>query len=716
MAAEEKGSDLDVFEGLTKKKKQPSTPEPVPQSTAVPSAPPTMRGGLVMPPPSSKMPPPKSVGSALPKPKPPPKKSNSTPPSSLDTASIEPPAFDSVPQSGAPQSGIAPSAPPASTPHSLPMPTPPPKKSRQSESEAPILSIKPGNATVAASIFEEPSGSILPGHAVAELDWDDEEESTSVFDRSASDLFGDLARRPRHDEPDETSRRDVGKAAVLLASAGRQAKTIASVPPPSAAVPSAVVPSMPASSLPIPSAGPMPSLPIPSAPIPSHVPSMAAVSAIPALDPMPRIPAPAPVPRDISAAAMPTPMPEPRPQHPSWAPNAAPLPPATSPSRVSTPTILLALFAVLAAVAGIFFYLRSSSAAQVEVAVSHNGNTVENATIYVGGQRLCEFAPCKIKLDPGKHDIRVTSGALSGRQSITVDGGKDVVITIALTTSTDGPPVASSSGPTPAPAPETPPKVVLASGTAGAKIKVFVDGVDKGLLPVTLDQLKAGEVKLRFETGDPKEKDKYGKVEKTLTLKPGETVELKDIKLPLLKVKVKFELKTRGAKVTLQADGERESTLGFRGTSSQDTLDTSKRWTVRATLKGYQDFEKTLDFDGAGDELSVEIELQKEEEKPAPEPVATNPGPGPTPGPTPGPEPPKPAPTGDFGFINANSRPPSKVLIDGKPYGNAPVMGVKVKAGSHSVTFIHPELGTQGTSVTVAAGETKSASVVFKKK
>jgi serine/threonine-protein kinase len=692
MAAEEKGSDLDVFEGLTKKKKQPSTPEPT--SQPIPSGPPTMRGGLAMPPPSSKLPPPKSVGGALPKPKPPPKKSNSSPPPSMGA---EP----------SPSSHAA-SAPPSSTsaPHSLPMPTPPPKKgARPSESDAPLLSVKPAN-TVAASIFEEPSGSILPGHAVAELDWDDEEESTSVFDRSASDLFGDLARnKQRHEDPDDTGRRDVGKAAALLASSGRQAKTIASVPPPSAAV-SAVPSGVPSAA--VPSAAPR-SLAVPSVGVPA-MPAPVAVPAQPAYEPMPRIPAPAPVPRDISAAASPSIPAEPRPQHPSWAPQAAPLaPPAATPSRVSGPTILLALFAVLAAVAGIFFYLRSSSAAQVEVTVTHNGAAVENATIFVGGQRLCEFSPCKVKLEPGKHDIRVTSGALTGRQSITIEGGKDVVITIPLATSTDQPaPVASSSAP---PQPDAPAKVVLASGMPPeVKIKVFVDGQDKGTLPITLDGLKVGEVKLRFEGGD-----KYGKVEKTLVLKSGDNVELKDIKLPLLKVKVKFELKTRGAKVTLGAEGERESTLGFRGTSSMETLDTSKRWTVKATLKGYQDFEKTIDFDGAGEEITIDIELQKEEEKPAPtpDPVATNPVP--TPGPGPGPDP-KPVPTNDFGFINANSRPPSKVLIDGKPYGNTPVMGVKVKPGSHSVTFIHPELGTQGTSVTVAAGETKSASVVFKKK
>jgi serine/threonine-protein kinase len=178
-------------------------------------------------------------------------------------------------------------------------------------------------------------------------------------------------------------------------------------------------------------------------------------------------------------------------------------------------------------------------------------------------------------------------------------------------------------------------------------------------------------------------------------------------------VKVKFELVTAGAKVTLISEGEKneEVALSFRGNKADKTLDTSKKWTVEAELKGYEPFSKTVDFDGADKELDFVIELTKESEAPAPPPLAGPVGPSPTPGPTPEPV---PQPASDFGYINANSRPPSKVIIDGRPMGGTPVMGFKVKAGSHSIVFKHPELGTRSTSVTVAGGETKTASVVFK--
>ncbi|HSN99837.1 MAG TPA: PEGA domain-containing protein, partial [Candidatus Nanopelagicales bacterium] len=66
------------------------------------------------------------------------------------------------------------------------------------------------------------------------------------------------------------------------------------------------------------------------------------------------------------------------------------------------------------------------------------------------------------------------------------------------------------------------------------------------------------------------------------------------------------------------------------------------------------------------------------------------------------------------GTLNINSIPVSKVVLDGRPLGSTPKVGVSVPAGSHTVTFIHPELGKKSVTVTVKAGETKTAAVKFK--
>ncbi|MDC0740683.1 serine/threonine-protein kinase [Polyangium mundeleinium] len=66
------------------------------------------------------------------------------------------------------------------------------------------------------------------------------------------------------------------------------------------------------------------------------------------------------------------------------------------------------------------------------------------------------------------------------------------------------------------------------------------------------------------------------------------------------------------------------------------------------------------------------------------------------------------------GTLNINSIPVSKVVLDGRPLGNTPKVGLSVPAGTHTVTFVHSERGKQTVTVTVNAGETKTAAVKFK--
>lgn len=606
--AEDKGSDLDVFEGLSKKKRS---------SSAVPPAPGTIRGGLA--PPSSKapLPPPKKSG-ALPRPTPPP--SRSTPP-----------------------------------PSSLPTPRVP--SSRSGDSDAPVLSVKPSTGGL---MSDAGPVSAAPGVASADLDWDDEEEATSVFDKSAADLFHDLgAARGRG--PDESGRRNVSKAAALLASSGRSAQPVQR----------------------------------------SRIPS----------EPMPRIPAPAPVPRDISGGRDSVPMSR---EAPSWAPSQAAPPPVAAPSRGGKAVVVLALFAVAVLAAASFFYLQRSSPSSVRIAVTHDGKEIPKVNIYVDGQKKCDFAPCLLELSPGERQIRAVSGNLAGKQRVVIEGGKEFSFEIALDVSSDVAPPEDTAEPDE----DAPAKLELSSAMKDVEIKVSVDGTDKGTLPVTLDDLKAGKHELTFEGPD-----KFGKVTKTVELKAGESLTIDDIELPLQKVETVFVLETRGADVKLlkmEGDAEKgEQKLTFRGKESTETLDTEFKWKVVATLEGYEDFEKILDFSGVEDELEVKIELEKEKEAPEPAPVAKTPTP--TPGPTPGPKtpdpqpPPPPAAQGDHGILNANSIPPSKVIIDGRPRGSTPVAGVKVSPGSHTVVFIHPEFGSKSRTVTVGAGQTKTAVVRFKK-
>jgi hypothetical protein len=65
------------------------------------------------------------------------------------------------------------------------------------------------------------------------------------------------------------------------------------------------------------------------------------------------------------------------------------------------------------------------------------------------------------------------------------------------------------------------------------------------------------------------------------------------------------------------------------------------------------------------------------------------------------------------GFLNINSIPIARVVVDGRPLGTTPLTAVDVRPGAHSVTFIHPELGRRSVSVQVGAGQSKAVAVRF---
>ena len=68
---------------------------------------------------------------------------------------------------------------------------------------------------------------------------------------------------------------------------------------------------------------------------------------------------------------------------------------------------------------------------------------------------------------------------------------------------------------------------------------------------------------------------------------------------------------------------------------------------------------------------------------------------------------------GPGGTININSLPSSKAILDGRPVGNTPVMGLPVDAGPHTVTFVHPKYGKASVSVRVTPGQTAVAAHRF---
>ncbi|MCL2823293.1 MAG: PEGA domain-containing protein [Polyangiaceae bacterium] len=243
-------------------------------------------------------------------------------------------------------------------------------------------------------------------------------------------------------------------------------------------------------------------------------------------------------------------------------------------------------------------------------------------------------------------------------------------------------------------------------------VKLFVNGSEVGVLPQTIKNLPPGEHKVKFEGPS----DRYAVVEKTITVTPDKVEDLGDIKLDVKKGKAVLQLVTRGAKIRLvTSDGENRQVdeSNFSGDQFSVDIDTAKEWTLEATKAGYDDLKLPLSFADGQAEKTFRIEL-RERGKASDEVAKTTSPPRGAGGSAPAKPPAAGAaqPATGNGTLRINSIPPSRVMLDGRPVGQTP-LSLSVSPGSHSVVFIHPEMGRKSASATVKAGETKSVNTRF---
>jgi hypothetical protein len=145
---------------------------------------------------------------------------------------------------------------------------------------------------------------------------------------------------------------------------------------------------------------------------------------------------------------------------------------------------------------------------------------------------------------------------------------------------------------------------------------------------------------------------------------------------------------------------------------------------VRATRRGYRDFDADVAFSDTEAEKEVRVDLDPMgSAAPTRAPAVslpTTPTPAPAPAPAPAiapnapvaPATPAPAAAAGSGTLNINSIPISNVLVDGRPVGPTPRQ-MSVPAGKHAITFVHPTLGRKSITVNVNAGKTALAATKF---
>jgi len=361
---------------------------------------------------------------------------------------------------------------------------------------------------------------------------------------------------------------------------------------------------------------------------------------------------------------------------------------------------IAAVFSVVALIA--FVFSRRPGGLEIDVRDASNAS-VPKAEVYLDGRKVCDATPCTVKdLDVGRYSVRVlvANDASLEPQTADVQAGLMAQLTFKL----------------------VPALGTLVVGTEAPNLHVFVDGTDRGQSPVKLTDLQPGKHTVKLAG------DRYKPFEQEIESKAGETLDLGSPKLAVVKGRALVSVKTEGVTIVLIRNDDTSHPKALEGPFPRpiEVETASGSWKLVAKKKGLPDFIAPIDFsDGVAEktivvDLAEKVEPTKAETLAAVDPKPDTPAQTPTRSdpvvradPPPRVDPPKadpPKAESGTGTLNINSIPASRVLLDGQPLGETPRTGVSVSAGTHTVTFIHPELGKKSVSVKVGAGETKTAS------
>ena len=388
-------------------------------------------------------------------------------------------------------------------------------------------------------------------------------------------------------------------------------------------------------------------------------------------------------------------------------PFAAHSPSITLPQqRSSRGGLWMVIAAVVVIGAGAAAYVLMPKKGSLVVSVSGpGGKAIDGVQVYVDGSQRCDASPCQVTdLPRGVHFVKVAAAGYTttAPKAVKINAGEESAENAELARGSEG------SG--------------LKVIAEGAGLKLSVDGKDYGPLPQELKDLSPGDHTVKIDGGE-----RYESVEKHVTVEADKLTTLE----PKLKVKkglatIKAGTNADGAKVLLVSGSERRPvpSLPLRVDITSD-----KPYSIVATKKGFGDFKQNIEFEDGQAERTFVVELggsssaeptstaPAKDEKPTPEPpTSTKHTPTPTAPvskPTPVAAVEKPAPASGKGTLNINSIPVSNVILDGKPLGATPKVGVSVSPGPHTLIFVHPEHGRKAKSVTVEAGKTATAVVRF---
>jgi hypothetical protein len=414
--------------------------------------------------------------------------------------------------------------------------------------------------------------------------------------------------------------------------------------------------------------------------------SVAGRPALTTLPPPPRLPfAPAPAPAFAAAHAPPPSRPprvsapptSPRSKMPTLAPTVGSVPPPPLARR--RPMWALASAAAVFGIAATAYVFTVPTTGSIAVTSAGPQGESHPVAVFVDGEKRCASTPCKIEgLQPGTHLVRTESeGQFSADRAVAIEAGAAATHHVTVESA-----VAQAG---------------LRIAAEGVGLRVYVDGRDVGMPPITLDALAPGSHVVRV-VGD---EGLYAPFEETVSLSPGEVRSLGTIKLAVKQGRLTLQPGVGALGADVQVDGRPVGTL-----PTVVDLDPEDSHTVMATRLGYAPFTQDIVFERGLAERTVRIDLEPSAVHPAP--MRTRSGARAA----------KAAPAilkpqAGGALLNLNSIPVTTVILDGRVLGTTPVLNQRVSPGTHTAVFVHPDGTRKIVSASVSAGDHKTAAVKF---
>jgi hypothetical protein len=339
-------------------------------------------------------------------------------------------------------------------------------------------------------------------------------------------------------------------------------------------------------------------------------------------------------------------------------------------------------------IACLILALRPRSGSLVVTALGPGNRAVDSVQIFVDDQPLCDVSPCRIKgLAAGVHTLRASAPDLASQAEETVEitAGEEATYNIDLLGA--GPEVKAGG---------------LRIPAGPADLTLYVDGKRVGKLPQNVSGLSGGKHWIKLDPEDGSDS-----IEKSVTIVPGQTVQVdpKAAKREKALVTIRLSPGSEGASVTL----DDAFLLDF---PAELELDPKSSHTLSATKPGYEDFSMEVQLDDGESEKLIEVALtpidgasppvRRARPKAAKRPAAAKSAPSTT----------VADPT--QGLLNISSIPPSQIILNGRPLGSTPKMGIAVPGDSlQTIVFVHPKMGRRRAQKFVPAGKQRTVSIRF---